>query len=139
MSDFTVGQQYQLNQHVGFDPSRTPVVDPIAALNDPELERVARLREGLMPETHHPLFADQIGTVVDVVPAGVAGGGPLDQETVVLEFDHLQLVNHVPGKTTPESVPTGLTRRASFTAQQMAEWFTPVAPAPPSFVPGEAV
>jgi hypothetical protein len=70
-----VGKKLRLREHVGYMPEINPHHD-----YEKYLDR------------HYPLFAGQEAEVVGLSPAGEHGAGPHDQHTVVLKFEHRQLV-----------------------------------------------
>ncbi len=127
--DYTPGQRFRLKQHVGYDPN-LGADDP---RNPSNADRPVRQPDGnWMLEPHvgmHPLFAGQVGEVVGVVPAGVAGAGQHDEEVVVLQFNHHQFVNHGPDPENPIVSQTDHPRNVSFNEEQMGRWFDPEAAA----------
>ncbi len=120
-----IGQKYRLVAHLGYQPDIDPndqtEIAPGAGVTVAELEAIR--------DRHHPLFAGQVGVVDEIVPAEVDGAGTKDEDHVVLDFEHRELVNHEAGKETPEHRPSGLRRRCSFTFAQIAgrSMFEPVA------------
>jgi hypothetical protein len=112
-----IGKTFRLRQHVGYNAGY--------AAEDQQ-------------DRHAPLFAGQEATVVDVVPPGAHGAGPIDQLTYVLRFEHHQLGDHRDheasqregrhvGLDDPPRTPTGVPRHWSCTAEQLEQWFEPVA------------
>jgi hypothetical protein len=78
VNDDIVGKQYRLRQHVGYQPDINP--------HHPWEQSAA------LAGRHAPLFRDQVGTVVAVVPAAENGAGTYDDDHVVLAFEHHDLV-----------------------------------------------
>jgi hypothetical protein len=109
-----VGARYRLKEHVGYQPD----LDPDRMVEGIAIEQLV--------DRHHPLFAGQEFTLVEIVPADVDGAGSYEEDHLVLETTHHQLLNHEAGKTEPEHRDTGLRRRWSCTEAQLDELFEPV-------------
>jgi hypothetical protein len=75
-------------------------------------------------DRHHPLFADQVGHVEEVVPPDVDGAGNHEEEHVVLAFDHLH--QETGQLAEPEKRRGRVHRTVSFTQKQMDDWFEPL-------------
>jgi hypothetical protein len=78
VNDDLIGRRFRLRDHVGYQPHVNP--------HHP-WEQSAELWGH-----HAPLFRDQIGTVVAVVPAAEDGAGTKDEDHAVLAFEHRELV-----------------------------------------------
>jgi hypothetical protein len=108
------GQRFQLKEHVAYIPvdQRHP---------DPNYEAFL--------DRNHPIFAGQIGTVVEVVPPEVDGAGNHEEEHVVLSFEGRVMVGDDtdPENLTHEAIPGHPGRNVSFTQSDMDKLFTPVA------------
>lgn len=122
--DYKVGQRFRLKEHVGYDPQLNDD-DPRHPSN---ADKPTRTSDGWMVEPHvgmHPLFAGQVCEVVGHVPAGVAGGGQLHEEVVVLQFKHHRFQGHGPDPENPMHGETDSLRNVSFTPEQMDALFDP--------------
>lgn len=109
---YTQGQEFRLKVHVGMFSDHplkgtADIVHPLTRNADAGYETYL--------DRHHPLFADQVGHVVEV---GDIGDPPV--EHVYLAFDHLD-------QETKELLPNKqrgrVHRITSFTQEQMDTWF----------------
>ena len=107
--DYQPGDRLRLKTHIGH---RSEGVHTVPAHEDAAYEAFM--------QRYAPLFTDQIGTVVEVTSAGVAGVGGDDEEHVALRFDH-----HDPDTGIRVAGREG-SRIVSFTEQQIQEWFEAV-------------
>lgn len=113
--NYTQGEEFRLKVHNGMFSDHplkgdTDIVNPLTRHEDAAYETFL--------DRHHPLFAGQVGHVVEV---GEMGDPPV--EHVYLAFDHLD-------QATKELIPNKQRGRAhritSFTQEQMDEWFEPL-------------
>jgi len=130
--DYTPGQKFRLKEHVGYrpdyDPDKTYTVEGVS-VQERQLER------------HDPIFADQVGVVLAwdgsqnpemeaTIPAEVNGAGSDEEDSVVLQFDHHDFIEHGDEESGPvhrQGVGASAKKRnVSFTEQQMKDWFEEV-------------
>jgi hypothetical protein len=115
--DMKPGDQFRLLDHHGYKPDYDPT---------DELEALKR-QVGL--SMHHPLFADQVGTVYEpFVPADVSGAGPDTEDCIVLQFDHREWLSHDGGPDggVEHQLLIKDARLVSFTQEQMDSLFEEV-------------
>jgi hypothetical protein len=89
-----IGSRWRLRQHVGYQPDINPHHPYEAFVN-----------------RHHPIFAGQVGEVVEHIPAETDGAGTHDDDSIVLCFEHHELVIPPPTEHTlrhAQGIPTPL-------------------------------
>ena len=116
-----IGRRFQLRDHHGYDPTIT-TDDPRHPDN---ADMPTRAPDGTwtvgMHVGMHPLYADQVGTVVGHIAAGVMHDG---LPRTVLEFSHHHFIGHGADPSSPAHEPSGTKRHCSFTDAELAEMFT---------------
>lgn len=97
------GQVYRLRDHVDYQSDYD---------HSSELETLRRA-SAIYCGPAHPLFKDQEGIVLDVVPAEEEGAGDHDADCVVLMFKHHNFLDHGTGNSDPNHEETDLVRNWS--------------------------